>query len=405
MSKKKLLFFAGDMTCVFARNEYDYMTNVFDEIIVFTYPGKEEKYEELSQTYNMQYKIVGKKIIKTCFSLSFIKWLMEKDVRKEILMNFGFTLYHMKKMAYILYYGLFHCEVQNIIKDSNMNTEGAYVYSYWLSRTAYAASRVKGANIKVSRAHGFDIYKERTPLNFLPFRKFIHDHLDEVCFISLQGKEYFMQEVYSNDCDKNKVFRLGSYNRVPIIKTLREKQKITIVSCSSIIQVKRLDLIIRVLSLLPNEFVWYHVGDGELRTELEKEAERYLKPDSYYFMGNVDNEKILSFYESIDADLFINLSDSEGIPVSIMEALSFGLPIIARNVGGMQEIVNDKNGVLIDDIENQEEVINKLTCFLKKWRMNKHRYLEYAVAIWKEKYNAEVNYKNFFSCLSDLISE
>ncbi len=396
MSKKKLLFFAGDMTCVFARNEYDYMTNAFDEIIVFTYPGHETECQELSQRYHIQYKVVGKKTLKTCFSIAFIKWLMEKDVRKEILANFGLRLSNIKKIAYILYYGLFHCEVQQVIKKNNIHTEDTYVYSYWLSRTAYAASRIKGAKIKVSRAHGFDIYKERNALNFLPFRKFIHDHLDEVCFISLQGKDYYEKEVYSNDCDKNKVYRLGSYNKTPIIKTLKEKQKVTIVSCSSIIQVKRIDLIIRLLSMFPCEFNWYHLGEGTLYTELEKKANQYLKSGSFHFVGNIDNAQILSFYEYIDADLFINLSDSEGIPVSIMEALSFGLPIIARNVGGMHEIVNDKNGLLIPNIENQEEVIHKLTCFLEEWKMNKSMYMEYAITTWEEKYNAEVNYKNFF---------
>ena len=48
-----------------------------------------------------------------------------------------------------------------------------------------------------------------------------------------------------------------------------------------------------------------------------------------------------------DFDLFVNMSLSEGIPVSIMEAISFGIPIIATNVGGNAEIVNDETGVLI----------------------------------------------------------
>ena len=47
-------------------------------------------------------------------------------------------------------------------------------------------------------------------------------------------------------------------------------------------------------------------------------------------------------------DLFINLSTSEGIPVSIMEAYSFGIPAIATNVGGTAELVSNKNGRLID---------------------------------------------------------
>ena len=50
-------------------------------------------------------------------------------------------------------------------------------------------------------------------------------------------------------------------------------------------------------------------------------------------------------------DYFINLSDSEGIPVSIMEAMSVGIPIIARDVGGNREIVTNNNGCLLEGDE------------------------------------------------------
>ncbi|NMC40567.1 MAG: glycosyltransferase, partial [Bacteroidales bacterium] len=44
---------------------------------------------------------------------------------------------------------------------------------------------------------------------------------------------------------------------------------------------------------------------------------------------------------------FINVSSSEGVPVSVMEALSFGIPVIATDAGGTSEIVNNTNGRLI----------------------------------------------------------
>ncbi|NCO54621.1 MAG: glycosyltransferase, partial [Bacteroidetes bacterium] len=60
-------------------------------------------------------------------------------------------------------------------------------------------------------------------------------------------------------------------------------------------------------------------------------------------------------------DLFINVSESEGIPVSIMEALSAGIPVIATNVGGTNEIVNNDVGFLIDkefEINTAVNIIN-----------------------------------------------
>ena len=46
-------------------------------------------------------------------------------------------------------------------------------------------------------------------------------------------------------------------------------------------------------------------------------------------------------------DIFINVSSSEGLPVAIMEAISFDIPIIATNVGGTSEIVTPETGILI----------------------------------------------------------
>jgi len=44
----------------------------------------------------------------------------------------------------------------------------------------------------------------------------------------------------------------------------------------------------------------------------------------------------------------MNLSETEGIPVSIMEAQSAGVPILATNLGGTSEIVNNENGFLVE---------------------------------------------------------
>ena len=44
-----------------------------------------------------------------------------------------------------------------------------------------------------------------------------------------------------------------------------------------------------------------------------------------------------------DCDLFVQVSSSEGVPVSIMEALSFGIPVLATNVGGVGEIVYNRD--------------------------------------------------------------
>ena len=55
----------------------------------------------------------------------------------------------------------------------------------------------------------------------------------------------------------------------------------------------------------------------------------------------------MNYYNTYEIDLFVNLSTIEGVPVSIMEAQSSGIPVLATDVGSSKEIVDDDNGFLI----------------------------------------------------------
>ena len=59
---------------------------------------------------------------------------------------------------------------------------------------------------------------------------------------------------------------------------------------------------------------------------------------AFEFLGNIDNQDVVNFYNDNEIDLFVNASDTEGLPVSIMEAFSFGIPVVCRDVGGCAEI-------------------------------------------------------------------
>ena len=58
-----------------------------------------------------------------------------------------------------------------------------------------------------------------------------------------------------------------------------------------------------------------------------------------HLFGHLDNNEIFNMYKNNSYDYFITLSESEGLPVSIMEAISCGIPVIATAVGGITEIV------------------------------------------------------------------
>lgn len=86
------------------------------------------------------------------------------------------------------------------------------------------------------------------------------------------------------------------------------------------------------------------VGDGDLRSELESRAQELGVSDAVHFLGSRnDIPEILRA-----SDAFLLTSDNEAAPVSIMEAMSSGLPVIASNVGSVHEmVVEGETGFLV----------------------------------------------------------
>jgi glycosyltransferase involved in cell wall biosynthesis len=93
------------------------------------------------------------------------------------------------------------------------------------------------------------------------------------------------------------------------------------------------------------------VGDGELKVELDGLIQRYDLSGSVQMVGGVSHERWLEMLTA--ADILLMPSQYEGISVALLEALAAGVvPIVAR-VGGHQEIVSAKCGILIDHGDNE----------------------------------------------------
>ena len=77
------------------------------------------------------------------------------------------------------------------------------------------------------------------------------------------------------------------------------------------------------------------LGDGPLRTELEARAEGLAIVDRVHFLGHLDD--VATWLSAFD--VFSAPSESEGLSLSLMQAMAAGLPVIASEVGGMPEVV------------------------------------------------------------------
>jgi glycosyltransferase involved in cell wall biosynthesis len=88
------------------------------------------------------------------------------------------------------------------------------------------------------------------------------------------------------------------------------------------------------------------VGDGPHRAESEKLARQTDCSSSILFSGQKNQAELIEILSA--TDIFVNPSYSEGLGISVLEAASIGLPIIATDVGGTREIITTgKTGILV----------------------------------------------------------
>lgn len=313
--------------------------------------------------------------------------------------------YYFESRAMDIYY-----RSKNKLNEYDFNQYNSItIYSYWLYITARVAVELKRKYFKdinpftVSRAHGYDINEHANLLKFLPEREFLLDTMDKVFPVSQNGVN-FLRGKYSAYESKVEVRRLGT--RKLNVKPLKNMNQLHIVSCSTVRKLKRIDLIIEALAILREKginFIWTHIGGGPEYENIKKIASKRLESHQYEFLGYVKNYEVLDWYQNNRATVFINTSSSEGVPVSIMEAMSMGMPVIATDVGGTKEIVeHNVTGFLINKNCTKEDIVKNLI------KINSMNYQEYqkmcnnAYSHWNEKSNADILYANFAKEISTM---
>ena len=148
-----------------------------------------------------------------------------------------------------------------------------------------------------------------------------------------------------------------------------------------------------MLKRLEIPVIWHHFGDGVLEKELLHKANQELPQNvKFVYHGRVQNKEVIHEFLKTKANVFLHLSETEGLPVSFMQSLSCGIPIICCNVGGVSEIVNEQNGFLLDKGFD----LNHVRFYLKE--MNAKRTTFDPISLKqnaKKMFDKNINYKSF----------
>ena len=326
---------------------------------------------------------------------------------------FPTIIFQLKKLRNNIAVSVFSIVISNYLKKnylSELQSKTTIFYSFWFYYASYGGALLKrnGFNFRLfTRAHGSDIFQNREDTAYyIPYRRFpIWKYFDKIFPVSKKGGEY-LEENQKIPPDKMIVSYLG-VNIPKYICEASSGKSLNIVSCSNIISLKRIQLIIKGIASYKKkhqdiQLSWFHIGDGPLMDEIAEFAMAQLNPLNieYSMLGQLSNTEVLSFYDTNTIDCFVSTSASEGLPVTIMEALSFGIPVMATSVGGVAEAVNESVGVVLDKdflFRDFEKGLNKMFDFKDHNRRK-------SINRWaKERFNAGDNYKRFISNMLDIV--
>jgi glycosyltransferase involved in cell wall biosynthesis len=284
-------------------------------------------------------------------------------------------------------------------------------YSYWLSVATLAAAhftRRHGGRL-ISRAHGGDLFHERHRPPYIPCQAAMLGGLDGL-FLACNAAQAYVRDRFPDIPLRTEVWHLGVPQPPAPNPGPDDSRVCRIVSCAFLTEVKRVDLLLAGLASFARSHAtrridWHHFGGGPLENQLQQHA-REILPGSVTcsWHGSVSNDTIHDFYRTHHVDAFVTTTQSEGgVPVSIMEAQSYGIPVIAPAVGGIPDIVSPSvNGFLLTANPSPQEVAGAIRRLTAPPTESMRRASREVAAT---RFNAAVNFRTFAERIRALLDE
>ncbi len=252
-----------------------------------------------------------------------------------------------------------------------------------LGRIAFPKKKI------IYTVHGFDsiriAYKK-----FLPLEKLLQRKCSAIVGVSEYDREKMLSEgitahlevVYNGiespvRLSKNPFIHLNSFEKI-------------VLCVARLSPPKNVNIFLEIASKLSDyAFIW--IGN---QYEFSRKH-----PSNVFFMGSLPNAGAYNEY----ADLFILPSNYEGLPMTIIEAMSLGKPVVASNVGGISEIViNDENGYTVD---NSVEAFCSKICYILKNEDIYVRFSKNAQRNYQEKLTVDKMVNGYLKIYNKILSK
>ena len=180
-------------------------------------------------------------------------------------------------------------------------------------------------------------------------------------------------------------------NITDINRANESKADINLIIISRLVVQKNINIVIEAMKLLDNKNLKLSIiGEGGEFSKLESTIHDLNLQNQVQLLGKIDNNKISQFL--LTADIFIQASDYEGLPHSVLEAINYGVPILSTETGGCKDLLNDGERGFIIPMPPDKKVIAENISFIienkaeatkraneaKSFINKKHNFLEQA---------------------------
>lgn len=403
----------GESETTFLSNELSFLSRKYKIVILCTSATlNRSSIKNKNKGYDVIY-VPMKKVDCLSFLWAMFSLFFDKDFNKEIQQIWFQKQLFWKRIIKSIY---FYAQGVFLFKDAmnccNTIDENDLLYSYWYGPSAMAAIKIRnqtGCKV-ITRTHGYDLYNERVSTTLRqPFKTLMDEKIDYIIFACEYAKKYYLKHFAHSEHGKYRIGIIGAPKADPKGNTSFDKNResICLVSCSTVSKIKRIHLIIDALSILDGyDIYWNHFGDGEMMNEIQELAKEKLEKSTtihYSFEGQVTRERLYQFYQENDVDLFITTSESEGgCPISIQEAMAFGIPTICTSVGGITEMI-DGNGWLLTSNNIPDELSERIVEYINMKEKDVALMRKKAFDIWNAKYNSSKTGEAFLYFIDEIM--
>ena len=253
--------------------------------------------------------------------------------------------------------------VARVIKKEGFD----HIHAHWGSTTAtmgYVISKITGIPWSFT-LHRWDIKENNMLKEKAKSARFVR------C-ISEYGKNELIEITGREYQKKIKVIHMGVKIPENISEFQKTRELFTIVVPANLLEVKGHKYLVEACSILVKEsvrnFQCIFYGDGPFRAKLGNLIEERALTNYMKIPGVIPHKKLIEMYKNRKVDLVVLPSintkkgEHEGIPVSLMEAMAYGIPVISTNTGSIPKLLSDGAGIMVQEKSSTElaEAILKL---------------------------------------------